>query len=40
MITGLRGRETLLSSPGIGFSRISVVDATGQSQAVQIQLAN
>lgn len=39
-VTGLRTRETLLRSPGLGFSRISVVDAMGQSQAVQIQLAN
>ncbi|MFT6025412.1 MAG: penicillin-binding protein 1C [Ascidiaceihabitans sp.] len=37
-ITGLRGREVFLSNPGLGFSRISVVDATGQSQAIQIQL--
>lgn len=36
--TGQRDRDVLLSSPGLGFSRISVVDSNGQSQSVQIQL--
>ena len=39
-VIGLRSRETLLANPGLGFSRISVIDSKGQSQAIQIQLTN
>ena len=36
--TKQRHREFTLTNPGLGFSRISVIDATGQSQSIQIQL--
>ncbi|MCX7558090.1 penicillin-binding protein 1C [Sulfitobacter sp. F26204] len=38
VVTGLNRRETLLSMGEPGFSRISVIDARGQSASVQIRL--
>lgn len=37
-MTGLRQRHLVLPDPGAGFSRISVVDASGASQAVEVRL--
>lgn len=37
---GLRQREVALALDGAGFSRISVVDAAGQSATVEVEVAN
>ncbi|MEM8576490.1 MAG: penicillin-binding protein 1C [Pseudomonadota bacterium] len=38
-VTGLRSRTAHLPWPGPGFSRIAVVDASGQSSAVRVRMA-
>ena len=38
LVTGLRARETLLTGLGIGFTRLSVIDAAGRSAQLALRL--